>query len=87
MNEHFLLDTKDDKGYRLTVSYQSGKFVVNVSAPEGGATMSKELVANYEPRWGIDVLDQEGIYRAADRMARQLEEQAQAEDVKARVVD
>jgi hypothetical protein len=79
MTEPLLIDSQDNKGYGLQVGYREGRFMVTVTAPEGVAQRSQELVANYEPRWGIDVLDQEAIYAAADKLAKQLEEQVQTQ--------
>ena len=78
MGEELLLDTKDNKGYHLQVSYHKGSFEVKVTAPDDKRKLEKKLEANYEPRWGIDVLDQEAIYRAATKLAKKLEKQGQA---------
>ena len=77
MGEEALIDTKDGQGYRLQARYRKGFFKVVVSAPDG-RRLERKVEANYEPRWGIDVLDQEAIYHTASKLAKKLERQEPA---------
>lgn len=61
------IDTTRTDGFHLVVDYSNGNFQITVTAPDGRIKRA-ELVAGYEPRWGIDTLDLEAIYGAADRL-------------------
>lgn len=68
-----IIDTDDDKGINLKVSYSEAlhRFKVNVSYKD--ESLSDEFNANYEPRFGMDVSDNKRVTKIAEDMAQKTE--------------
>jgi hypothetical protein len=56
-------------------SYKNGRYTVIVRDEKSGRVAASHFLANFEPRWGIDVADVDEIMTRAEELAQQLEAQ------------
>lgn len=69
----YLIDSLDDRGYRLQVWQDGVELTVRVEAPDG-RNREERLRPEYPTRWGLDVVDSLRCAEVGERLARELEE-------------
>lgn len=70
-NLYLLEDTVGD--YKLQVKYEYPNFIVEVIHLPSNEVMARPVVANFEPRFGIDVVDMDNIMAVAEELCIQHE--------------
>ena len=68
-----LVDTKDEKGISLLVSYSQEMKTFKVDVGFGSKTLTEEFNARHEPLFGMDVADRAEAMDIAEELAKKIE--------------
>jgi hypothetical protein len=71
MNKIIFVETQDDKGINLKISYNGKNYLVEVFKDK--EILSQEVMCSFTPTFGMDILDQNQCLIVAEKLALQLE--------------